>query len=83
MQVFWWASMPYQQRIRYNDFVENRELIEKNWSKDFGDRHNELVFIGEHLNKEELTQELNNCLITDAELLDFLTGKVFVDPFNQ
>jgi G3E family GTPase len=79
----WWASMPYQQRIRYNDFVENRELIEKNWSKDFGDRHNELVFIGEHLNKEALAQELDKCLITDTELADFLTGKSFIDPFNN
>ncbi|WPU92913.1 GTP-binding protein [Mucilaginibacter sabulilitoris] len=79
----WWASMSYQQRIRYNDFVENRELIEKNWSKEFGDRHNELVFIGEHLNKETLIQELDKCLITDAELVDFLAGKSFADPFNN
>jgi G3E family GTPase len=79
----WWASMPYQQRIRYNDFVENRELIEKNWSKDFGDRHNELVFIGEQLDKDALTQELNNCLITDAELIDFLGGKAFTNPFDN
>ncbi|WP_183566542.1 GTP-binding protein [Mucilaginibacter sp. SP1R1] len=79
----WWASMPYQQRIRYNDFVENRELIEKSWSKDFGDRHNELVFIGEHLDKASLTTELNNCLTTDAEVRDFLSGKSFTDPFNN
>jgi G3E family GTPase len=79
----WWASMPYQQRIRYNDFVENREYIEKDWSKDFGDRHNELVFIGEQLNKEMLLAELNDCLITDAELHDFLAGNSFRDPFNN
>lgn len=79
----WWASMPYQKRIKFHDFVENQELIEKNWSKDFGDRHNELVFIGEHLNKEELTKELNSCLITDAEFLDLLAGKSFADPFNN
>lgn len=78
----WWASMPYQQRIRYNDFVENRELIEKSWSKDFGDRHNELVFIGEQLDKDALIQELNDCLITDAELRDFLAGKAFANPFD-
>lgn len=75
--------MPYQKRIKFHDFVENQELIEKNWSKDFGDRHNELVFIGEHLNKEELTKELNSCLITDAEFLDLLAGKSFADPFNN
>jgi G3E family GTPase len=79
----WWASMPYQDRIRYNDFVENRDYIEKNWSKDFGDRHNELVFIGEQLNKPTLTAELNNCLITDAELNDFLSGESFIDPFTN
>ena len=79
----WWASMTYQQRVKFHDFVENQELIEKNWPKDFGDRHNELVFIGEHLNKEMLTEELNNCLITDTELQDFLGGKHFPDPFNK
>ena len=79
----WWASMPYQQRIKFHDFVENKEMIEKNWSKEFGDRHNELVFIGEHLNKEALTQELNSCLITDAEFLDLIAGKAFADPFNN
>jgi G3E family GTPase len=79
----WWASMPYQDRIRYNDFVDNRDYIEKNWSKDFGDRHNELVFIGEHLDKSILMTELNNCLLTDTEVNDFLSGESFTDPFTN
>ena len=70
----WWCSMPFETRITYTDFVENSELIEGNWDKNYGDRLNELVFIGQELDQENLQQLLENCLLDEAELRDFKIG---------
>ncbi|WP_417887068.1 GTP-binding protein [Zunongwangia sp.] len=64
----WWASMPFQERINYAAFVSNQETIESDWEIDFGDRKNELVFIGFHLSEEKITQQLEACLLTTTEL---------------
>lgn len=78
----WWASMDYKERIRYSDYVYNQEEIESRWSRDFGDRMNELVFIGQDLDKEKLVNELNACLLSHTEIGDYLRGKVFQNPFE-
>jgi G3E family GTPase len=63
----WWSSMPYEERIRYAPFVENQAVIESGWDKTFGDRKNELVFIGQEMDQEKIVKELENCLLTDQE----------------
>ena len=77
----WWCSMPYSDRIRYAAFVDNQALIEKKWDKRFGDRENELVIIGQDLDKETIVRELTDCLCTDAEIRDMEVGLPFKDPF--
>lgn len=79
----WWSSMPYAERLRYPDFVHNREMIEDGWTADFGDRKVELVFIGQHLDKEQLYNDLNACLLTDEEVKQYRLGFAFADPFPQ
>ncbi len=64
----WWSSMPFKERIRYADFHDFRESIEADWHKQWGDRKNELVFIGQHLETDRLMSELKNCLLNDSEL---------------
>jgi len=64
----WWASMPFDKRIRNLTFIENQDQIEKNWHKDFGDRKNEIVFIGQDMNSQQIINDLNECLSTDDEL---------------
>ena len=66
----WWSSMPMKERSNYADFMSNQEVIEKNWDKQFGDRKNELVFIGQDLNKEKIVMELNKCLSSDNEIVN-------------
>lgn len=77
----WWASMPFAQRIRYQAFVDNRQAIEKRWDKRFGDRQNELVIIGQDLDKEVIVGELEACLCTESEIYFMEKKGRFKDPF--
>ena len=64
----WWSSMPHQQRVQHQSFAENKALIESKWDKTFGDRHNEIVFIGIGMDEEYIRTELNACLSTENEI---------------
>ncbi len=77
----WWASMPFSQRIRYAAYIDNKEQIEQNWNKQFGDRHNELVIIGQEMDKEAILFELQQCLCTEHEIMLMDAGIAFEDPF--
>ncbi|SMD42117.1 GTPase, G3E family [Aquiflexum balticum DSM 16537] len=75
----WWASMTFKERTRYPSYVENQKYIESKWDKIFGDRMNELVIIGQDLDKEMIQNEMENCLLDNYELADFLNGEIFKD----
>ena len=64
----WWSRMPYDVRITFASFVHHQKTIEKNWDSIFGDRKNELVFIGQEMEVEQIQKELSECLMDDAEL---------------
>lgn len=77
----WWSSMPYNKRIEFAPFVENQSQIESNWEKDFGDRKNEIVFIGTDMDVESIKATLNNCLATDEELATQAWKKGYEDAW--
>jgi G3E family GTPase len=79
----WWSSMPMSHRAQYASFIENQEFIESRWDKNWGDRMNELVFIGQYLDKEQIVQDLTACLISDREKELFDRKAHFEDPFPQ
>lgn len=64
----WWVSMPFAERINYAEFSDNKEQIEADWDVLFGDRKIELVFIGQHLAKDKMIAELEDCLLTEGEI---------------
>jgi G3E family GTPase len=64
----WWSSMPFDKRIQFMPFVENQAQIEENWDVTFGDRKNEIVFIGQDMEEAQIRADLNACLLTDAEI---------------
>jgi G3E family GTPase len=77
----WWCSMPYLERINYIEFADNQQKIERNWNKRFGDRHQEIVFIGQDMEKDAIERELEECLCTEAEIVAMERGQVFKDLF--
>lgn len=79
----WWSSMPMSHRAQYASFIENQEFIESKWDKNWGDRINELVFIGQDLDKEQILQDLTACLINEREKELFDRKASFEDPFPQ
>ena len=64
----WWCSIPFQKRTQNLTFLENQEQIESNWDVNFGDRKNEIVFIGQDLDEPNIRKELDACLSTPQEL---------------
>ncbi|MFM7856298.1 MAG: GTP-binding protein, partial [Flammeovirgaceae bacterium] len=47
----WWASVPLKQRAQNPAYLQDQEHIQKKWDKQWGDRLNEVVIIGQDLNK--------------------------------
>ncbi|MBC61087.1 MAG: hypothetical protein CMP11_01415 [Zetaproteobacteria bacterium] len=62
----WFACIPEDQWIFEND--KEKKDFESEWHERFGDRKQEIVLIGQDMNKEQATLELNNCLLTEEEL---------------
>ena len=64
----WWSSMPFGERMQFAAFIENQEHIESGWDKKFGDRKNEIVFIGQEMDEKQIKLDLDNCLLSDEEI---------------
>ena len=74
-----WKSVPEENWPTDPDYLAS---IRKNWVEPFGDMRQELVFIGQNLDEKTMTDALDQCLLTDEELL---RGKehwvTLTDPF--
>jgi G3E family GTPase len=79
---YWWAAMESE---RWPTAPESRALIEKNWREPFGDRRQELVFIGTAgIDQAAITAALDACLLTEAELARKPSNWAsFNDPFPK
>jgi G3E family GTPase len=77
----WWCSMPFEDRIKYASFIDHKESIEGKWDKEFGDRLNELVIIGQDLNKELIEKQLDECLCDATEINEWKQGKLIKDEW--
>ncbi len=77
----WWSSMPFEKRIQQGPFVENQTQIESDWDTIFGDRKNEIVFIGQNMDEAHIIKELNACLLTESELTTIDLSNCFEDKW--
>jgi hypothetical protein len=78
---FWWAAAP---KSRWPDDDEIWKAIMKEWQEPYGDRRQQLVYIGQNLPKEAMLEALNKCLLNDRELaLGPEEWAKFPDPFPK
>ena len=56
----WYATMPEEELIRF--MHQNPDMM-KDWDEQYGDRMQKIVFIGQNLDKEAITKELDACLM--------------------
>lgn len=63
----WWASFPTKERNQHPSFQANEEYIMGRWDKTWGDRMNEIVFIGQDMDEQKIRKEMEYCLCTDIE----------------
>jgi G3E family GTPase len=66
MAGLFWKAVPKSQ---WPSDPESREHIMKKWVEPFGDMRQELVFIGQNLDQAALCAALDDCLLSEAELL--------------
>lgn len=59
----WYATMPATQLER---MLEADPVLQRDWDRTYGDRMQKLVFIGQHLDKEELARGLDACLVDEC-----------------
>ncbi len=62
----WIAALPKAQQKLV--FADDPELLER-WDDKHGDRQTELVFIGLDMDREEIEEDLDDCLLTDEEMV--------------
>ncbi|NTS78378.1 GTP-binding protein [Catenovulum sp. SM1970] len=76
-----WKAVPEDQWPEDEDY---RRAIMKQWVEPFGDMRQELVFIGQGLDKDDIISRLNDCLLTENEvLLGKDAWKALPDPFPR
>ena len=74
-----WRSVPKKD---WPTDEESLKIIKENWVEPFGDMRQELVFIGQGLDQEAMIKALDDCLVSEDDMLkgeDFWTN--LDDPF--
>lgn len=61
----WWADVPCE---HWPDDPEQRTRIEAEFDGEYGDRRQEIVFIGQNLEPEHTQKTLDRCLLNDSEM---------------
>jgi G3E family GTPase len=62
---YWIASLSPEQQAQY---FEEDPTLKEDWDEKFGDRKNEIVVIGIHMDKEVVKTSLDRCLLTEEEM---------------
>ncbi|KAI2694157.1 zinc metallochaperone GTPase ZigA [Pseudomonas sp. TNT3] len=76
----WWRFVPKNQ---WPQDAETTADIMKNWTAATGDCRQELVFIGQNIDFDQLNEQLDQCLLTDDEMKLGEEGwRLITDPFG-
>ncbi|MDO9127370.1 MAG: zinc metallochaperone GTPase ZigA [Parvibaculum sp.] len=79
---FWWDALP---RERWPENPEWRAHLDRNWHEVWGDRRQEMVFIGRDMDEAWIRAELDACLLGSDEKpkFDFKSWDRLPDPFPE
>ena len=61
----WFATMPADQ---LEIMMMRDPVLQRDWDDNYGDRMQKIVFIGQHLNKKEIADALDACLVDEVIL---------------
>jgi G3E family GTPase len=77
---FWWTSVP---RERWPRSEEWRSMMRRHWAEGWGDRRQEIVFIGQGLDEPAMRAGLDACLVGEADpkRFDASAWRHLPDPF--
>lgn len=77
----WWAAAPEDQRPTPE---RAEEVTGVSWHPQYGDRRQELVFIGIDMDEQHMRARLDTCLLTDKEMQQGAARwQKYPDPFPQ
>ena len=72
-----WKSVPEKDWATDEEYLSS---IKKLWVEPFGDMRQELVFIGQGLDQKKMVQALNECLLSEEEVL---RGRPYWETLND
>ena len=75
---FWWASVPTE---RWPDDASWRARLRANWSDVYGDRRQEIVFIGTGMDESAIRARLDACLVSGTPAMNVADWAKLADPF--
>ena len=74
----WWSAVP---KGRWPDNREWRAVIDDVWDPIWGDRRQEIVFIGRGMDQRAITEALDDCLVEQVTRFDPSAFRSLADPF--
>lgn len=76
-----WKALPERD---WPQDEETRAHIMEKWQQPFGDMRQEIVFIGQNLNKEEIVRRLDDCLLSVEQMAEGIDRWLeMTDPFPE
>jgi len=77
---FWWANVPAD---RWPNDPFWRQSLKANWSDVYGDRRQEIVFIGANMDQDAITARLDACLVPGKTGMHPKEWAKLPDPFPR
>jgi G3E family GTPase len=77
---YWWAAVP---KARWPDHPEWKAMLKRHWTPVWGDRRQELVFIGTGMDEAAMRAALDSCLVgrPNVTRFDAAAYRDLPDPF--
>jgi G3E family GTPase len=75
---FWWANIP---ALQWPNDPYWRQSLKKHWSEIYGDRRQEIVFIGTDMDEAAICRQLDACLVDGSPGMRNTEWARLADPF--